>query len=92
MVGVNAFADGGDEQRPAPQQIDPEAEARQVARTQAVRAGRDQAAAEAAVAALTGAATGTENVLPRILACVEARVTLGEISDALRDVWGEHRP
>ena len=92
VVGVNAFADGGDEQRPAPQQIDPEAEARQVARTQAVRAGRDQAAAEAAVAALTGAATGTENVLPRILACVEARVTLGEISDALRDVWGEHRP
>ncbi len=92
VVGVNAFAEGGDEQRPAPQQIDPEAEARQVARTQAVRAGRDQAAADAAVAALTGAATGTENVLPRILACVEARVTLGEISDALRDVWGEHRP
>ena len=45
VVGVNAFAEGGDEQRPAPQQIDPEAEARQVARTQAVRAGRDQAAA-----------------------------------------------
>ena len=80
VVGVNAFAEGGDEQRPAPQQIDPEAEARQVARTQAVRAGRDQAAADAAVAALTGAAAGTENVLPRILACVEARVTLGEIS------------
>jgi methylmalonyl-CoA mutase N-terminal domain/subunit len=41
--------------------------------------------------ALTEAAAGTENTLPRILACVEARVTLGEISDALRDVWGEHR-
>ena len=40
----------------------------------------------------TAAAAGTENVLPRILACVEARVTLGEISDALRGVWGEHRP
>ena len=63
-----------------------------MARTRAVRAGRDQAAADAATAALSGAATGTENVLPRILACVEARVTLGEISDALRDVWGEHRP
>jgi methylmalonyl-CoA mutase N-terminal domain/subunit len=57
-----------------------------------VRAGRDQAAADAALAALTEAAAGTENALPRILACVEARVTLGEISDALRAVWGEHRP
>ncbi|HEY8178592.1 MAG TPA: methylmalonyl-CoA mutase family protein [Candidatus Limnocylindria bacterium] len=92
VVGVNAFAEGGDEQRPAPQQIDPEAEARQVARTQAVRAARDRGAAEAAVADLTRAAAGTENVLPRILACVEVGVTLGEISDALRGVWGEHRP
>ena len=49
VVGVNAFAEGGDEQRPAPQQIDPEAEARQVARTQAVRAGRDRPRADAAV-------------------------------------------
>jgi methylmalonyl-CoA mutase N-terminal domain/subunit len=92
VVGVNAFNEGGDEQRPAPQAIDPEAEARQVARTHAVRAGRDQAAAAAAVAALSEAAAGTENVLPRILACVESLVTLGEISDALRGVWGEHRP
>jgi methylmalonyl-CoA mutase N-terminal domain/subunit len=44
------------------------------------------------VADLTRAAAGTENVLPRILACVEVGVTLGEISDALRGVWGEHRP
>ena len=58
VVGVNAFAEGGDEQRPAPQQIDPEAEARQVARTQAVRAARDQGAAEAAVAGLTGRPPG----------------------------------
>ena len=58
----------------------------------ALRAGRDQGAAAAALVALAEAAAGTENVLPRILACVEARVTLGEISDALRGVWGEHRP
>jgi methylmalonyl-CoA mutase N-terminal domain/subunit len=91
IVGVNAFTDGGDEQRAAPQAIDADAERRQVERTRAVRAGRDQAAAEAAQAALTEAARGTENVLPRILACVEARVTLGEISDGLRAAWGEHR-
>jgi methylmalonyl-CoA mutase N-terminal domain/subunit len=92
IVGLNAFSDGGDEQRPAPQAIDPEAEARQVERTRAVRASRDQAAADAALATLSAAARGTENVLPRILACVEAGVTLGEISNSLRDAWGEYRP
>jgi methylmalonyl-CoA mutase N-terminal domain/subunit len=92
VVGLNAFTDGGDEQRPAPQAIDPEAEREQVVRTQAVRQGRDQAAADEALAALAVAARGTENVLPRILAAVESRVTLGEISDSLRDAWGEYRP
>ncbi|MEP6468396.1 MAG: methylmalonyl-CoA mutase family protein [Chloroflexota bacterium] len=92
IVGVNAFADGGDAQRPAAQTIDPDAEQRQVERTRAVRAARDQSAADAALARLSEAARGTENVLPRILACVEARVTLGEISDGLRATWGEYRP
>ncbi len=92
IVGVNAFLDDGVEQRPAAQVIDPELEARQVERTRAVRAGRNRLAADAAIAALTTAAAGTENVVPRIRACVEADVTLGEISHALRGVWGEHRP
>ena len=92
VVGVNAFEDEGGEQRPAPQVIDPELEARQVERTRAVRARRDPGIAAAAVAELEGAAAGTENVLPRIRACVESDVTLGEISHALRRVWGEHRP
>jgi methylmalonyl-CoA mutase N-terminal domain/subunit len=92
VVGLNAFDEGGEEQRPAPQEIDPEAERRQVARTRAVRASRDATAAGAALEALEAAARGTENVLPRIRACVEASVTLGEISDALRRAWGEHRP
>jgi len=94
VVGVNAFAEGeaGAEQRPAPQAIDPEAERRQVERTQALRATRDAPAAAEAIEALTTAATGTENVLPRIRRAVEAGVTLGEISNTLRDVWGEYRP
>ncbi len=91
VVGVNAFTDEGDEQRPQPQSIDPELEARQVERTRSVRASRDARAADEAVASLELAAAGTENVLPRIRACVEADVTLGEISHALRRVWGEHR-
>jgi methylmalonyl-CoA mutase N-terminal domain/subunit len=92
VVGVNAFADEAEEQRPQPQAIDPDLEARQVERTRAVRAGRDAAAADAAIAALEAAAAGTENLLPRIRACVDGDVTLGEISHALRRVWGEHRP
>jgi methylmalonyl-CoA mutase N-terminal domain/subunit len=94
VVGLNAFTDGeeGDEQRPAPQTIDPELEARQVARTRALRERRDAGAAREALAALEAAAAGTENVLPRIRACVEANVTLGEIAGALRRTWGEHRP
>jgi methylmalonyl-CoA mutase N-terminal domain/subunit len=92
VVGVNAFTVGGDAQRPAAQAIDPETEARQVARTRAVRAAREQEAADIAVARLVEAAAGAENLLPRIRACVEASVTLGEISHALRGVWGEHRP
>ena len=91
IVGVNAFTDEGDEQRPVAQVIDPELEGRQVERTRAVRTNRDERAADAAISALEAAAAGTENVLPRIRACVEADVTLGEISHALRRVWGEHR-
>jgi methylmalonyl-CoA mutase N-terminal domain/subunit len=92
VVGLNAFTDGGEEQRPAPQEIDSETERRQVARTRQVRESRDAATATATLEALETAARGTENVLPRILACVEASVTLGEISDALRRAWGEYRP
>ncbi len=92
VVGVNAFIEAGDEQRPLAQVIDPEAERRQIERTRAVRDGRDAAVAAEALAALGAAARGTENVLPRIRACVDASVTLGEISDTLRDAWGEYRP
>jgi methylmalonyl-CoA mutase N-terminal domain/subunit len=91
VVGVNRYVDG-EEQRPAPQRIDPTTEAEQVARTRAVRDGRDAELADVTVTALTDAARGTENVLPRMRACVEAGVTVGEISHALRGVWGEHRP
>jgi len=63
----------------------------QVARTQAVRAKRNSDAAENALIALESAASGTENLLPRILIAVEAHATIGEISNRLRKVWGEYR-
>ncbi len=91
VVGVNAFEEGAS-LRPAPQRIDREAEARQVARTRGVRRERDPRPVEATLAALRDAAVGTENLLPRIRACVEADATLGEIAGILRDAWGEYRP
>ena len=92
VVGLNAFNADGDAQAPVAQAIDPRAERRQVARTRALRAARDGAAAERARLALIEAARGTENVLPRMRACIEADLTLGEISAALREAWGEYRP
>ena len=41
---------------------------------------------------LAAAAEGSENLMPLILTCVEADLTLGEICGALRGVWGEYRP
>ncbi|MDQ3149975.1 MAG: methylmalonyl-CoA mutase family protein [Chloroflexota bacterium] len=92
IVGVNAYVEDSEEHGPEAQRIDRALEATQVERTRAVRARRDGPTADAAVEDLERAATGTENVLPRIRSCVEASVTLGEISHALRRVWGEHRP
>ena len=50
------------------------------------------AAAAEARRALSQAAQGSDNLLPRILDCVKALVTVGEISDTLREIFGEHRP
>jgi methylmalonyl-CoA mutase N-terminal domain/subunit len=90
VVGVNRFRI--EEEKPIPiLRIDPEIERRQIERVRAVRARRDQVRVEAALAALEEAARGTENLLPRILDCVEAYATVGEISNRLRRVWGEYR-
>ncbi len=90
VVGVNSFQ--LDEEVPMPVlRVDEKIEREQVARTQAVRQKRDAAAAERALTAIEDAARGTENLLPRILTAVEAHVTVGEISNRLRTVWGEYR-
>ena len=63
----------------------------QIERVRAIRDARDSLAVEATLLSLEEAARGTENLLPRILACVEAYATVGEISNRLRRVWGEYR-
>jgi methylmalonyl-CoA mutase N-terminal domain/subunit len=71
--------------------IDPEGEQRQIASVQAARATRDVAAWKAAMEAVRAAATGDANLVPPIIAAVEAHATLGEIADSLRQVFGEYR-
>jgi methylmalonyl-CoA mutase N-terminal domain/subunit len=70
--------------------IDPEVERRQVARVAEVRASRDSSAWRGALDAVMLAARGSDNLVPFIIAAVEARATVGEISDAMRTVFGEH--
>jgi methylmalonyl-CoA mutase, N-terminal domain len=89
VVGVNKYAveETGKFKPFAP---DEASAARQVERIQAFRAARSEPAAAAARRALEAGARGSENLLPRILECVKADVTLGEISDSLRGVWGQY--
>jgi len=90
VVGMNDFV--ASEERSIPTlRIDSEIERNQVQRLQALRAKRDSAKTKAALAELERRARTTENLLPAILAAVEAYATVGEISDALRCVYGEYQ-
>jgi methylmalonyl-CoA mutase N-terminal domain/subunit len=90
VVGVNRFKQEEGE-TPAPFRLDPELEKRQIAGLRELRASRDQSAIEDRLGALEGAARSSDNLMPHILACAEAHVTVGEISDRLRSVFGEYR-
>ena len=89
VVGVNRFATN-ETAGIETMRIDPEMEARQVAAVADVRRRRDADTWRAAIDAVVAAARGTDNLVPPIIAAVEAYATLGEISDALRGVFGEH--
>ena len=91
IVGVNRYVQP-DEQPPEILRIDPALEQRQVARVQAVRARRDGAAVETALARLkTDAAHADRNLMPPILDAARVYTTMGEMCDALREVWGVWR-
>ena len=90
VVGVNSYTT--EEDSPvAILRVDPEVERGQIERLRALRERRDSAAVEKALGKLEEGARGAENLLPRILDCVEAYVTVGEISNRLRKVWGEYQ-
>ena len=90
VVGVNEFVT----EEPPPIEvlrIDPGLEAKQTERVQAVRASRDPEAYRAAIEQVGRSARDGTNLVPFVIAAVEARATVGEIADTLRDVFGEHQ-
>jgi methylmalonyl-CoA mutase N-terminal domain/subunit len=90
VVGVNAFQ--LDEEKPIPlQRIDEALERKQVERVRALRARRDQAKWQGALKQVEATARGTGNLMPVIIEAVEANATVGEISDAMRRVYGEYQ-
>jgi methylmalonyl-CoA mutase N-terminal domain/subunit len=89
VVGVNAFQ--SEDQPIELLQIDQAAEEHQVKKLAALRARRDNGRVGKALDALRRAAEGTENTMPFILDAVRAYATLGEICDALREVFGSYQ-
>jgi methylmalonyl-CoA mutase N-terminal domain/subunit len=91
VVGVNRFVlDEGEPYEPL--RVDPAIEAKQAARLVALRANRDQTAVDAALDEVRAAARGTDNVLYPLKEALRLRATVGEVCNALRDVWGVYRP
>ncbi|TMK92221.1 MAG: methylmalonyl-CoA mutase [Actinobacteria bacterium] len=91
VVGLNRFQVGETTSLEL-QGIGEDEVARQIERLRALRASRDDAAVQAGLADVARAARTPENLLPPMKEALRARATLGEVSDTLRDVFGEYRP
>ncbi len=89
IVGVNRWTEES-EQPIQLHTIDPEAERRQVERTQALRARRDAAGVESALAVVASAAQGDDNLLPPMREALRVEATIGEVCQVLRDEWGTY--
>ncbi len=90
VVGINDYVDDplvG----PALQRLDPSSEQQQIERVRRIRAERDPDRWKKAMHEVTKAAAGAENLLPALIDAAKAGATLGEMSDRLRECWGEHR-
>ncbi|HEU5232614.1 MAG TPA: methylmalonyl-CoA mutase family protein, partial [Terriglobales bacterium] len=90
VVGVNLFII--DEEKSIPiQRVDEALERKQVERVRAFRSRRDQSLCKAALAQVKTTAISGDNLVPVVIEAVEKNCTLGEISDQLRSIFGEHR-
>jgi methylmalonyl-CoA mutase cobalamin-binding domain/chain len=91
VIGVNSFVDEDEGQRIETHKLDPESEARQLARLKQVRADRDPGKATAAMDRLLAAARDPDaNLMPATIEAVEAHLSMGEITGALRDIFGSY--
>jgi methylmalonyl-CoA mutase N-terminal domain/subunit len=88
VVGVNVFQSGAE--RPEILKIHSAVEKGQVKGLKKLKASRDNAAVAAALERLRAAARGTDNLLPPIIVAVKAYATVGEMTNALQDVFGEY--
>jgi methylmalonyl-CoA mutase N-terminal domain/subunit len=91
VVGVNRY-EGTEDEALEIQAIDESEVEAQKARVRELRASRDQADVDAALGRVTETARGSANLLPPMKEALRARATLGEVSDALRAVFGEYHP
>lgn len=89
IVGLNKFQGEGTT-LPEILQLEEAATERQLKRLEAVKAARNQQAVDKALTNLSQAAQGDQNLMPFILGAVKVYATLGEITDALRSVFGEY--
>jgi methylmalonyl-CoA mutase N-terminal domain/subunit len=92
IVGVNKFQSDENGNGDVPVfRVDPAIERAQVARVARVRTSRDAIAWQRSIEELEACARGTDNLMPKIVTAAECAATVGEISDALRRVFGEYR-
>jgi methylmalonyl-CoA mutase, N-terminal domain len=92
IVGVNVFKTEEPQQELQVQAASAQVEASAAEQVRAVRKSRAQAPVDRALTALRRAAEGKDNVMPHIREAVLAYATVGEISQALKDVWGLYQP
>ncbi|MDO8308977.1 MAG: methylmalonyl-CoA mutase family protein [Actinomycetota bacterium] len=91
VIGVNKYIDDGPGEKIETHQLDPESESRQITRLQQLRAGRDPVRASAALDTLLRVAQDKEaNLMPATIEAVRAHLSMGEITGALRDVFGSY--
>jgi methylmalonyl-CoA mutase N-terminal domain/subunit len=91
VVGVNRYV-SEQEDRYEPLRVDPSIEADQRERLRVLRDKRDNAAVDRALADLKKAAEGSDNVLYPMREALRELATVGEVCNALREVWGTYRP
>ena len=91
VIGVNKYQVDEDHEIEVRKVENSRVRAEQIAKLEQLRADRDQGAVDAALAALSAAATGEGNLLALAIDAARAKASLGEISDALEKVWGRHQ-